>query len=108
MTWLIFTCAAFVEIAGAYAIWAVLRLGASKLWLIPGVVALVGFAWLLTVPDLGAAGRAYAAYGGIYVAACLVWLWLLERVTPTAWDVAGVLVCLAGTALILLQPRHAG
>lgn len=79
-----------------------LRQGASVLWLGPGLGALIAFAWLLTlVPGDIAAGRAFAAYGGIYVAATLAWLMLAEGLRPSAWDLAGVALCLAGTAVIL-------
>lgn len=81
----------------------VVRQGASALWLVPGVACLLLFAWLLTlVPQDVAAGRAYAAYGGIYIAATLGWLMLMEGVRPNSWDLAGVGLCLAGTAVILL------
>ena len=81
----------------------VVRQGASVFWLAPGVACLVLFAWLLTlVPGEVAAGRAYAAYGGIYIAATLGWLMLVEGLRPSAWDLAGVALCLAGTAVILL------
>ncbi|UPY38422.1 YnfA family protein [Sediminicoccus sp. KRV36] len=100
---LIFALAAVVEIAGCFALWVVLRQGASAFWLIPGVACLVAFAWLLTlVPGEVAAGRAYAAYGGVYIAATLGWLMLVEGLRPTGWDLAGVALCLAGTAVILL------
>ncbi len=80
-----------------------LRQGASALWLLPGVGALIAFAWALTlVPGDIAAGRAFAAYGGIYVAATLAWLMLVEGLRPSAWDLAGVTLCIAGTAVILL------
>lgn len=72
-------------------------------WLFPGVACLLGFAWLLTlIPNDVAAGRAYAAYGGIYIAATLGWLMLVEGVRPTGWDLAGIGLCLAGTAVILI------
>ena len=62
-------------------------------------------AWLLTLIETAAAGRAYAAYGGIYIAASLGWLWLVEGVRPDRWDAAGVVLALAGTAIILGGPR---
>jgi small multidrug resistance family-3 protein len=77
-------------------------------WLLPGAAALGLFAWLLTLPGLLAAGRAYAAYGGVYVAASLACLWAVEGVRPAGWDAAGVTVCLLGTAIILAGARHAG
>lgn len=78
-----------------------LRQGASALWLLPGGLALAGFAWLLTLTPSDAAGRAFAAYGGVYVAASLTWLMAVEGVRPTGWDLAGVALCLAGTGVIL-------
>jgi small multidrug resistance family-3 protein len=99
--------AAAAEIAGCFAFWARLRLGGSVLWLVPGVLALVLFAWLLTRVDVALAGRAYAAYGGVYIAASLVWLWTIEGVRPDRWDVTGAAICLLGAALIVLGPRPA-
>jgi small multidrug resistance family-3 protein len=97
--------AAAAEIAGCFAFWAWLRLGRSAWWLAPGMVSLALFAFLLTRVDAAAAGRAYAAYGGIYIAASLVWLWAVEGARPDRWDVIGSAICLAGTAVILLGPR---
>ena len=65
------------------------------------------FAWLLTRVDSDAAGRAYAAYGGIYICASLAWLWTVEGVRPDRWDVSGAALCLIGTCIILLGPRTA-
>ena len=101
----IFIAAALAEIAGCYAFWAWIRLGKSPLWLIPGVAALMIFAYLLTIPDSAAAGRTYAAYGGIYVVASLLWLWLAEQVHPDRWDVVGASVCFVGAAMIIYGPR---
>jgi small multidrug resistance family-3 protein len=75
--------------------------------MVPGVVSLVGFALLLTRVQTPSAGRAFAAYGGVYIAASLCWLWLVEGQRPDRWDLAGALVCLAGAALILFGPRAA-
>ncbi len=85
----IFAAAALAEIAGCFAFWAWWRLDKSPLWLVPGVASLILFAWLLTLTDAGAAGRAYAAYGGIYIAASLGWLWLAEGMRPDRWDMPG-------------------
>lgn len=97
--------AAFTEIGGCFAVWAWLRLGKSPLWLVPGAVSLFAFAYLLTRVETEAAGRAYAAYGGVYIAASLVWLWLVEGQRPDRWDATGAAVCLAGAAVILFGPR---
>jgi small multidrug resistance family-3 protein len=97
--------AALGEIAGCFAFWAWLRLDKSPLWLIPGTASLVLFAVLLTRADSAFAGRAFAAYGGAYIAASLLWLWIVESNPPDRWDVIGALVCLAGAAIILWGPR---
>jgi small multidrug resistance family-3 protein len=97
--------AALAEIAGCYAFWAWLRLDRSPWWLLPGMAALALFAWLLTLVEADHAGRAYAAYGGVYIAASLVWLWTIEGARPDRWDAIGGAICLAGAALILFGPR---
>ena len=97
--------AALAEIAGCYAVWAWLRLGRSPLWLVPGAASLALFAFLLTRIDAPAAGRAYAAYGGVYVAVSLLWLLLVERVRPDRWDLVGAALCIAGAGVILFAPR---
>jgi small multidrug resistance family-3 protein len=97
--------AAFGEIAGCFAFWAWLRLGRSPLWLIPGMASLTAFAFFLTRIDTDAAGRAYAAYGGIYILASLAWMWAIEGQRPDLWDVSGVSLCLLGGAMILFGPR---
>lgn len=101
----IYAAAALAEIAGCFAFWAVVRSGKSIWWLLPGIAALTLFAWLLTLSPADAAGRAYAAYGGIYIAASLGWLMLVEQVAPTRWDVIGVSLALAGCVVILAQSR---
>lgn len=105
MTIVVYIGAAAAEIAGCFAFWAWFRLGRSALWLVPGMVSLAVFAWLLTLTDSDAAGRAYAAYGGVYIVASLLWLWGVEGARPDGWDVLGAIVCLAGAAIILFGPR---
>ncbi|GJE29163.1 YnfA family protein [Methylobacterium organophilum] len=100
-----YAAAALAEIAGCFAFWAWLRLDRSPLWLLPGLASLALFAWLLTLVESEAAGRAYAAYGGVYVAASILWLWWVEGRVPDRWDALGAATCLAGTAIILLGPR---
>lgn len=100
-----FIAAALAEIGGCYAFWAWLRMGRSPLWAAAGVALLVLFAVLLTRIDTAAAGRAYAAYGGIYIAASLAWLMAVEKVQPDRWDIAGAAICLIGAAIIVAGPR---
>ena len=99
--------AAIAEIAGCFAFWAWLKLDKPIWWLVPGVLSLLVFAYLLTLIDAAAAGRAYAAYGGIYIAASLLWLWLIEGIRPDRWDTIGAAICIVGTAIILYGPRAA-
>jgi small multidrug resistance family-3 protein len=101
----VYVGAAVAEIAGCFAFWAWLRLGKTVWWLVPGLRSLVVFAYLLTLAETNAAGRAYAAYGGVYIVASLLWLWMMESVRPDRWDVAGASICLVGAAVILLGPR---
>jgi small multidrug resistance family-3 protein len=105
VTALIYIAAALVEIGGCFAFWAWLRMDKSPVWLAPGIASLILFAWLLTRVDSDAAGRAYAAYGGIYICASLFWLWSVEGIRPHRWDIAGAALCLIGTCVILLGPR---
>ncbi len=104
-TYLLYAFAALAEIAGCFAFWAWLKLDKSALWLAPGMVSLAAFAWALALVPAEAAGRAYAAYGGVYIAASLVWLWAVEKQRPDTWDMTGVAICLAGAAVILFAPR---
>lgn len=103
----IYLGAAVAEIAGCYAVWAWLRLGKSILWVVPGVASLLLFAFLLTLIESRFAGRAYAAYGGVYIATALAWLWLAEGARPDRWDLIGVAICLVGAGIILFGPRAA-
>jgi len=105
---LIYCLAAFVEIGGCFAFWAWLRLDRSALWLIPGMGALALFAWLLTLSEADAAGRTYAAYGGIYILSSLLWLWAVEGMRPDRWDIIGAVICLSGAAIILYGPGRTG
>lgn len=107
MTAALYALAALCEIAGCFAFWAWAREGKSALWLVPGALSLALFACLLTRVDTAHAGRAFAAYGGVYIAASLVWLWAVEGARPDRWDVLGGAVCLAGAAIILWGPRGA-
>jgi small multidrug resistance family-3 protein len=97
--------AAVAEIAGCFGFWAWLRLDKSVWWLVPSIASLILFAYLLTLVDSAAAGRAYAAYGGIYILASLAWLWGVEGFRPDRWDLTGAVLCLAGAAIIIAGPR---
>lgn len=103
--YLIYAAAALAEIGGCFAFWAWLRMGKSPGWLVPGTVSLIAFAWLLTLVPAETAGRTYAAYGGIYIVASLLWLWSVEGHVPDRFDLAGGAICLAGASLILFGPR---
>lgn len=104
-SFVIYIAAAGAEIAGCFAFWAWLRLDKSVLWTLPGLLALVIFAVLLTRIDAAFAGRAFAAYGGVYIVASLAWLWIVEGAQPDRWDFLGASACLVGTAIILFGPR---
>ena len=98
---LVFATAAFFEIAGCFAFWTWLRRGASPFVSVLGVGSLVVFALALTRVDSVFAGRAYAAYGGIYIAASLVWLWLAEGQRPSPSDLVGAAIAIAGALVII-------
>jgi len=100
---LLFAVTALAEIVGCYLPWLVLRQGKSALLLLPAAVSLGLFAWLLTLHP-AAAGRTYAAYGGMYIAVALLWLRFVDGLALTRWDVAGAAIALAGMAVIALQP----
>ena len=105
MSMLVFPVAALLEIAGCFAFWAWWRGDAPGWWLGLGAAALLGFAAVLALAPSAQAGRAFAAYGGVYIVASLGWLWLVEGVRPDGWDLAGAALCLAGAAVIVLAPR---
>lgn len=99
----LFALTAVAEIVGCYLPWLVLRQDRSPWLLLPAAVSLALFAWLLTLHPF-AAGRTYAAYGGVYIAVALGWLWLVDGIAPTRWDTVGATVALVGMAIIALQP----
>ncbi len=106
-TFALYAAAALAEISGCYAFWAWLRLGRSPTWAGAGALSLIVFALLLTRIDASVAGRAFAAYGGVYIIASLVWMQLVEGARPDRWDLLGGAVCLVGAAIILFAPRPA-
>ena len=103
----LFVLTALAEIAGCYLPYLWLKQGRSAWLLVPAALCLAAFAWLLTLHPT-AAGRVYAAYGGVYVCVALGWLWAVDGIRPDAWDVAGGAVTLAGMAIIAFAPRSAG
>ena len=103
-TFFLFLATALAEIVGCYLPYLWLVRQASIWLLVPAAFSLALFAWLLTLHE-AAAGRVYAAYGGVYISVALVWLWAVDGVRPTAWDVAGVALSLAGMGLIVYQPK---
>ena len=106
LTPMIYLVAALAEIAGCFSFWAWWRLDKTPAWLAPGVASLALFAWLLSLVDADYAGRAYAAYGGVYIFTSLMWLWAVEHRQPDRWDVVGAAFCLLGAGIILFGPRH--
>ncbi|MGV3516616.1 YnfA family protein [Luteitalea sp.] len=104
-TIVVYLLAAFAEIAGCFSFWVWLRSHHSGLWLLPGMASLAMFAWLLTLVESSHAGRAYAAYGSVYIAASLVWLWAVEGARPDRWDVVGAAIALTGAAVIVFGAR---
>lgn len=100
---IIFVLAAGAEISGCFCFWLWLRGGLTAWWAVPGVVSLVLFGLLLTYVESDVAGRAFAAYGGIYICASLAWMWTVEGIRPDRWDVIGATACLAGVTIILLS-----
>ena len=103
-TAVLFVVTAVAEIVGCYLPYLYLRRAAPIWVLIPAVISLSLFVWLLSVPQL-AAGRIYAAYGGVYVATAVLWLWAIEGQRPDAWDLLGAAVSVAGMGIILFAPR---
>jgi len=105
-TFALFTITAIAEIVGCYLPFLWLKKGASIWLLAPAAISLALFAWLLTLHPT-AAGRVYAAYGGVYVCVAMLWLWLVDAVRPTMWDVVGSAVALLGMVIIVLGARQA-
>ncbi|MFZ5509723.1 MAG: YnfA family protein [Pseudomonadota bacterium] len=103
-TTVLFVIPAVAEIVGCYLPWLVLKQGRPVWLLLPAAISLALFAWLLTLHPF-AAGRTYAAYGGVYIAVALAWLWMVDGVTPTRWDAVGAGVALLGMAIIAMQPK---
>lgn len=104
-TFILLFITSLAEISGCFATYAVLRHGRHPAWLLAGVAALALFAWLLTLHPTEGAGRIYAAYGGVYIASSLLWLWQVEGFVPDRYDLTGVFFCLLGAGIIMLAPR---
>lgn len=105
-TFALFLVTALAEIVGCYLPWLWLKQGGSVWLLLPGAASLALFAWLLSLHPT-AAGRVYAAYGGVYIGVAIVWLMVVDKVRPTMTDWVGVALCLAGMAVIMFGPRGA-
>ena len=105
--WAIFGAAALFEIAGCFAFWAWLKHGRSPAMAVLGVASLAAFAFCLAHVNAAYAGRAFAAYGGIYIAASLLWMWLVEGGRPDRWDLAGGAVSILGALIIVFGRRAA-
>lgn len=103
-TFLLFMLTALAEIIGCYCVYSWLRMNKNVVLLIPAAISLAIFAWLLTLHPTHA-GRVYAAYGGVYVFASILWLWLIERQTPDIYDISGVAVTLLGMSIIAFGPH---
>jgi small multidrug resistance family-3 protein len=101
----LFVVTAIAEIVGCYLPYLWLKKGASVWLLLPAAAALALFVWLLTL-HATATGRVYAAYGGVYVATAITWLWVVDGLRPTVWDGVGALVAISGMAIIMFAPRH--
>jgi small multidrug resistance family-3 protein len=101
----LFALTAVAEITGSYLAYSVIRHGRPIWWLVPAALSIALFVWLLTLHP-GAAGRTYAAYGGMYIAIAFVWLWLIERQQPNFWETVGVIVSLIGMGIIILAPQN--
>ena len=101
-----YAIAAVAEIIGCFAFWAWLRLDKSVYWILPGIVSLIVFAVLLTRINSMFAGRTFAAYGGVYIVASLLWLWIIEGQRLDKWDILGAIICIAGAVLILFGDRQ--
>lgn len=102
----LFIVTAIAEIVGCYLPYLWLTQNKSPLLLIPAAVSLALFAWLLSLHP-AAAGRVYAAYGGVYIFVAIFWLWLVDGIKPTYWDLLGAGVALVGMAIIMFSPRNA-
>jgi small multidrug resistance family-3 protein len=97
-TFLLYLATAIAEIIGCYLPWLWLRQGQSA------AASLAAFAWLLTLHP-AASGRVYAAYGGVYISVAIAWLWAVDGIRPSVWDMAGVGLALMGMCIIAFQPR---
>ena len=102
----LFVTTAVAEIVGCYLPYLWLKQGRTVWLLVPAALSLAAFAWLLTLHPQ-AAGRIYAAYGGVYISVALMWLWVVDSVRPTFTDFIGVGFCLVGMAIIMFGPRSA-
>lgn len=101
----IYVGAAFFEILGCFSFWNYFKLHKTPYWLLIGLLSLIVFAFLLTKVQIDFAGKSYAIYGGIYIAASLFWMYFVEHQIPDKWDIVGSIVCVFGALIILITPR---
>jgi small multidrug resistance family-3 protein len=104
-TLFLFAITAVAEIVGCYLPYVWLKAGKSAWLLLPALMSLALFAWLLTLHP-AASGRVYAAYGGVYIGVAIFWLWLVDGIRPTVWDLLGAGVAMLGMAIIMFAPKH--
>ena len=104
-TFILFFATAIAEIIGCYLPYLWLNENKSIYLLIPAALSLILFSWLLTLHPTDA-GRIYAAYGGVYVCTAILWMWLVENIKPTSWDIAGGFIVLIGVSVILYGSQH--
>ena len=105
-TFILFVMTALAELSGCYLPYLWLKKNGPAWLLIPAAASLSLFVWLLSLHPT-AAGRVYAAYGGVYIGVAILWLWAVDRIRPTVWDLVGAGIALIGMTVIMLAPRHA-
>jgi len=100
----LFVLAGLCEIGGGYLVWLWVRGGKPVAYALIGALALMLYG---LIPTLQPAhfGRGYAAYGGMFIVLSLLWGWGLDGTRPDRFDVIGMCLCLAGTAIIMYGPR---
>ncbi|MDX2076152.1 MAG: YnfA family protein [bacterium] len=101
----LFALTALAEITGSYLVYSILKHGRSIWLFVPATLLIMLFVWLLTLHP-GAAGKTYAAYGGMYITFSFIWMWVIEGKQPNSWEIIGVLISLVGMSIIILAPQE--